>query len=90
MLPSRVGGSLVRGCLLLTVPVSLSMRATFVALSRELALVVTFLGAIASFCLRSMNGGRQMLGPTYMWIGGPIHSGIGRAQVRNKTVGMEL
>jgi hypothetical protein len=69
----------------------LSTRVTFVASSNEvLALVVTFFGAIAGFGLRSTNDRRQMLEPTNTWIGGPRHSGNGRAQVHNEVVGREL
>jgi hypothetical protein len=69
----------------------LSMKATFKVSSREeLALVVTFLGAIAGFVFRSTNSGHQMLGPSDMRTDGPKHSKTDRAQVHNKTIGREL
>jgi hypothetical protein len=102
-LPSGVGGSSVRGCLLFIAHASLFsaaawrvsstraslpfflVRVAFVASSREvLALVVTFLGAIAGLGCRSTDGGCQILGPDDTWTCGPKHSGIEELRCRTK------
>jgi hypothetical protein len=57
VLSCRMQGVVYEGCF------ALSARAALGASSREeLALVVTFLGAIVGLGVRNTNGGRQMLG----------------------------